>query len=156
MLHPNVRAAAEPDIAPLLVFPSLYQRPPSAAQLRQCRQLFYWGFLLLPCLWLLNWWQYRKMAKEARLDDDGVAEMRMYVRWSLVGCTVSAVLLLVSPPLTAHTLSTHSILARSMRWRLSRSCLLSCWRCAVLWSVVAVRVLVLPRAGAVGVQYADL
>ena len=96
MLNPNINGAAEPALAPLLVFPSLYQRPPSSAQLRQCRQLFYWGFLLLPCLWLLNWCRYARLAKEARDEDDGVAEMRMYVRWSLVGCIFTALLLLVS------------------------------------------------------------
>jgi len=95
MLNPNAHAAADGAIAPLLVFPSLYQRPPSTAQIRQCRQLFYWGFLLLPCLWLLNWLRYRRLAKEARDDDDGVTEIRMYVRWSLVGCIFTAALLLL-------------------------------------------------------------
>lgn len=96
MLNPNARVGADgDDLAPLLIFPSLYQRPPSAAQLRQSRQLFYGGFLLLPCLWLLNWCRFRQLAKEAREEDDGVAELRMYVRWSLVGCIFSALLLLV-------------------------------------------------------------
>ena len=98
MLNPNANHAADEDgaIGPLLVFPTLYQRPPSATQLRQSRQLFYWGFLLLPCLWLLNWCRYYRLAKEARAEDDGVAELRMYVRWSLVGCIVVAIALVVS------------------------------------------------------------
>ena len=112
MLNPNANANANanaaPDaaIAPLLIFPSLYQRPPSTAQLRQCRQLFYWGFLLLPCLWLLNWFRFRRLAKEARDDDDGVAELRMYVRWSLVGCILTALMLTVRR-LAPHTQHRH-------------------------------------------------
>ena len=95
MLHPNARAATEPAITPLLVFPSLYARPPSTGQLRQSRQLFYYGFLLLPFLWLLNWCRFRTLAKEARDDDEGVAELRTYVRWSFVGWVLTALLLLV-------------------------------------------------------------
>ena len=104
MLNPNANGAVDAGLGPLLVFPSLYQRPPSTAQLRQCRQLFYWGFLLLPGLWLLNYCRFNRLAKEARGDDDGVAEMRTYVRWSLVGCIFIALLLLVQPHATQRPL----------------------------------------------------
>ena len=119
MLNPNAPAAIpDGDIGPLLVFPALYQRPPSTTQLRQCRQLFYWGFLLLPCLWLLNWWRFHRLAKEARVEEDGVAEMRMYVRWSLVGCIVFAVALLVSQRITEQSITVLRIKSGSLSFRL--------------------------------------
>ena len=71
---------------PIRLFPALLHRPPTAAQQSQARQLFRWGFLCLPVLWLLNWALYRHVLRDAAAP----AGMKAHVRCSLVGACVAA------------------------------------------------------------------
>ena len=57
-------------------------------------RLFRWGFFCLPLLWLLNWALYRRVVDMV----DAPAEMKMAVRWSLIGFGVACAVLLVRTP----------------------------------------------------------
>ena len=57
--------------------------------LKVARRMFWWGFALLPGLWLLVWVHFRQAVKQPGSDP----LLRLYVHRSLVGATCSGVLL---------------------------------------------------------------
>ena len=77
---------------PVRLFPPLLHRPPSAAQVRQSLQLFRYGFLCLPFLWLLNYSMYRQLL----VFDDTPPEMKAAVRWSVIAFAIVMTAAIVS------------------------------------------------------------
>ena len=59
--------------------------------LKVARRMFWWGFALLPGLWLLVWVHFRHRASLKQPGSDPL--LRLYVHRSLVGATCSGVLL---------------------------------------------------------------
>ena len=53
----------------------------AALDLRVARRMFYGGFALLPWLWFVAWFHFRKVAKEPHADP----RLATYVHRSLVG-----------------------------------------------------------------------
>jgi|TARA_B110001469_G_scaffold106686_1_gene106582 hypothetical protein len=57
--------------------------------LKVARRMFWWGFALLPGLWLLVWVHFRQAAKQPGSDP----LLRLYVHRSIAGAACSGVLL---------------------------------------------------------------
>ena len=80
-LQPDARQPA-PD-------PEEEQQRVRELDLKVARRMFWWGFALLPGLWLLVWVHFRQAVKQPGSDP----RLRLYVHRSLVGAACSGVLL---------------------------------------------------------------
>lgn len=60
-----------------------------AQELRECRMLFFAGFLGLPWLWFVNWFHYRRC-----VPPESDPRVRVYAQRSLVGSISGLVLYL--------------------------------------------------------------
>ena len=95
----DVRDAAGTSEAATSDVPSCTETSPAAQEeeqqrvrkldLKVARRMFWWGFALLPGLWLLVWVHFRQAVKQPGSDP----LLRLYVHRSLVGATCSGVLL---------------------------------------------------------------
>ena len=95
----DVRDAAGTSEAATRAVPSCTETSPAAQEeeqqrvreldLKVARRMFWWGFALLPGLWLLVWVHFRQAVKQPGSDP----LLRLYVHRSLVGATCSGVLL---------------------------------------------------------------
>ncbi|KAG8467179.1 hypothetical protein KFE25_000495 [Diacronema lutheri] len=66
------------------------RRAERAHELRECKLLFFAGFLGLPWLWFVNWFHYRRRAPP---ESDPLVQV--YARRSLLGSIIGLVLFLV-------------------------------------------------------------
>ena len=80
-LQPDARQPA-PD-------PEEEQQRVRELDLKVARRMFWWGFALLPGLWLLVWVHFRQAVTQPGSDP----RLRLYVHRSLVGAACSGVLL---------------------------------------------------------------